>query len=178
MKREFLLGFLWLVIVAVAGCADPDPATTPILPRGEYAPALPNLEVDNVMPLFVDQGFEQKEIHATNRIGWRCTLKRSDTVTLALHMAGTARDRIEQVDASLLNFDKINRDSEARDFFIQVARAVYTGRDSLKALEWIRENTGRVEIIKFEKIQFELGAGGNLVHIRIRWDPDERFNQF
>jgi hypothetical protein len=36
-----------------------------------------------------------------------------------------------------------------------------------------------VEIVNFDsdKIQFELGAGGNLVHLRIRWDPKYRYYQ-
>ena len=159
--------------LTLVGCDDPDPATVPITPR-QYAPSMPKLTVQKVTQPFVDQGFEVTEFRAIERLSWRCTKQKSTNVSLTVSLGGSAIDRIEEVDAAFLSFDKAGHDSEVQSFFAQVVRAAFPGKQLREAEKWVRENAGRIASFKSDGFVIDLGAGGNLRHMRIRWDPQRR----
>ena len=165
--RRLLLVFLALA----AGCGDPDPATAPVTPR-QYAPSLAKVSVDSASQRFAPQGYEVKEFRAVHRMTWTFTRKPTPEVILSFGLDGSAPDKIEDVCASCLYFDKKNHDPEAMNLFVQVLREAYKGRQFEEIKSWLRENFNRPTVTRYtDGLEFSIQSAPTFRQLRIRHDP-------
>jgi len=172
MKRgAVLLDSLLLLAALAAGCGAPTKTVTAVQPRN--APVFRDLTATDMTQPFVDRGYDLVESHSQSRQLWNCRQKRADNIRVFVHLTGSAPDRIEEIHAAFMHFGQANREQEARDFFAQVARAVYHGRQAADLTDWIREKTGGVDTAHADSLEFRMSVSKNAFNFYIRPDPEK-----